>query len=980
MSFSLTNKISNIVLTPAIGADCFTLVNAEMVTKIDSNGFKYEYTKNNEQLGRLYTLSNGMKIYLVSNRLKPEIETRIVVNAGSKNDSNDNTGLAHYLEHMMFKGNDKIGTVNWPAEKPYIDKISDLYEKHRNAKTKKEKDKIYREIDKLSSEAVKYAALNELDIIVQNMGGENYNAYTSDDATVYMLTIPSNEKDKWIKLERTRFENLVLRLFHTELETVYEEFNGSQDDDVFWVMNNIDKKLYEGHPYGEKTTIGTPEDLKNPSMKAIMNFYNTYYTANNMAIVMAGDFDYDSTIKTISDYWSDLRENKNIIIKEFVAKDLSKAVTDTIFGKQTESVTIAYKFLGDKNLNESIKLDLLAEILSNEKAGLFDLNILLKQKVLDASVDIVGRRDYTTLILTGIPKENQTLEEVRDILLLEVENLKTANFSDELVESIKNNIKLDRELEKENNSYLAERFISLFYNNGNLDDIIKSDIEFTKLSKNDIVKFANEKMKDNYVVIFKKSGENKLKTTVTKPKITSLTLDPTNRSDFAEEIMNEKVLAIQPKFLDYKKDMENFKLKNRNDVYYIKNNKSNFFKLMYIINIGLDDDNELNTASEYLKYLGTNKYTPEEFGENLYKYAVNIDVNVLENQTIITLSGLGDSFDNGLEMFQNLMLNSKPDQEIYMSYLDDVIKGREDSKSDKNTRIEAMESYAVFGSKNPFNDIISIDNLKGIKSEKLTKKISELFEYKHEIFYYGPQNEKTLKIALENQLELKNKEVPPKIEKYSEKEMENKVFYTNYDAVQNDILILTKNGKFTMENLPYTLIFNTLYSGGMASLPYQKLREEKGLVYNVDSFIQAPDDKEKSCYLVSYLGTQADKTKEALDTFTDLLNNFVVTEEQFNQAKSQSLKNIENERIIEDDIYQSFLSNRKLGLNKDPRKYMYEKIKTITYKDFQNYFEKNIMNQKYDIVIIGKKENIEKTDLNKYGDLKELSLEEVFGY
>mgnify|MGYP003540579046 FL=1 len=142
MSFSLTNKISNLVFTATVGAACFTLVNAELVTKVDSNGFKYEYTKNNEQLGRLYTLSNGMKVYLVSNKLKPEIETRIVINAGSKNDPNDNTGLAHYLEHMMFKGNDKIGTVNWQAEKPFIDKISNLYEEHRNAKTKKEKDKI----------------------------------------------------------------------------------------------------------------------------------------------------------------------------------------------------------------------------------------------------------------------------------------------------------------------------------------------------------------------------------------------------------------------------------------------------------------------------------------------------------------------------------------------------------------------------------------------------------------------------------------------------------------------------------------------------------------------------------------------------------------------------------------------------------------------------------------------------------------------
>ena len=510
MNFRIKEKISNLVITAAFSAVIFTPGHAETEIKTDSNGFKYESVKNNEELGRMYTLSNGMKIYLVSNKLKPEIETRIVINAGSKNDPDDSTGLAHYLEHMMFKGNDKIGTVNWDAEKPYIDKISDLYENHKNVKNQKEKTKIYNEIDKLSSEAAKYAVPNELDIIVQSMGGENFNAYTTDDNTVYMLTIPSNEKEKWIKLERIRFENLVLRLFHTELETVYEEFNGSQDDDTFWVTTDIDKKLYNGHPYGEKTTIGTPEDLKNPSMKSRMKFYQTYYTADNMAIVMAGDFDYDSTIKTISDYWSDFRQNKNPIRKEFTAKELNQPGIDTLYGKQTESVAIAYRFFGDKDLTESIKLDLLAEILSNQKAGLFDLNIMLKQKVLDATVDIINRKDYTTLLLSGIPKEGQTLEEVKEILLKEAENLKNGNFSDELVESVKNNIKLDKEVDKENNSYLAERFINLFTNGGSLDDIIKTDTECKKVTKDGIEKFANKTLKIFCVVIIKHHGENKL--------------------------------------------------------------------------------------------------------------------------------------------------------------------------------------------------------------------------------------------------------------------------------------------------------------------------------------------------------------------------------------------------------------------------------------------------------------------------------------
>lgn len=438
---------------------------------------------------------------MAQNKLKPVIETRIVVGTGSKYDPSDNTGLAHYLEHMMFKGNEIIGTVNWEAEKPYIEEITNLYEEHKKAKTQKEKNAVYARIDKLSYEAAKYAAPNELDIIVKSIGGKKYNAFTNNDETVYVLEIPSNELERWLELERTRFGGLVLRLFHTELETVYEEFNQNQDNDFFWVINDINKRLYSGHPYGEKTTIGRAEDLKNPSMTAIMDFYNKYYVANNMAIILSGDIDYDNTIKLLTKYWGDFRKNDKLEFKEYTAKDFTKIAVDTVEGRQTDFVAVAYRFDGEINQSESVKLGLLAEMIQNDKAGLIDLNVLQKQKVLSLEKVILSSRDYTTFMLVGIPKAGQSLEDVKNIILEEINNLKTGNYNDDLIQSVKNNVELGREQAKDNNGYLVDRFKNLFINNKNMDSMLAAETEFDSLTKDDMVKFSNDRFKDNYVVV-----------------------------------------------------------------------------------------------------------------------------------------------------------------------------------------------------------------------------------------------------------------------------------------------------------------------------------------------------------------------------------------------------------------------------------------------------------------------------------------------
>lgn len=280
-----------------------TSTNNEVKTeqKTDANGFAYETVANDPTGLRLYTLKNGLKVYLSKNTDEPKIQTYIAVRAGSNYDPKESTGLAHYLEHMVFKGTHKIGTLDWEKEKEFLKKISDLYEQHRAEENPEKKKAIYKEIDRVSLEASNFSVANEYDKMIKSLGATGTNAHTWFEETVYKNKIPANELDKWLSIESERFSTLVLRLFHTELEAVFEEFNRGQDNDFRKLYAAMLEGLFPKHPYGQQKTIGTAEHLKNPSLVDINNYFDKYYVPNNMAVVLVGDLDFEATIKKVND-------------------------------------------------------------------------------------------------------------------------------------------------------------------------------------------------------------------------------------------------------------------------------------------------------------------------------------------------------------------------------------------------------------------------------------------------------------------------------------------------------------------------------------------------------------------------------------------------------------------------------------------------------------------------------------------------------
>src|SRR5260221_716165 len=179
---------------------------------------------------QIYELDNGLKVYLTENHETPRFEAQIAVRAGSKNDPPESTGLAHYLEHMLFKGTTRIGTLDYEKEKPHLDLILELYEQHFRETDPRNRKAIYAEINQESQAAAQYEIPNEMDKLYKAMGEEGLNAHTYHEETVYQVNLPANHLEQWAIIESERFQHPAFRLFQPALEIVYEEKNQPLDN------------------------------------------------------------------------------------------------------------------------------------------------------------------------------------------------------------------------------------------------------------------------------------------------------------------------------------------------------------------------------------------------------------------------------------------------------------------------------------------------------------------------------------------------------------------------------------------------------------------------------------------------------------------------------------------------------------------------------------------------------------------------------
>ena len=975
-------KITSFILLLVISIVSLAQTEKYQTNILTEGGYSYETVSNDPLKVRIYTLKNGLKVYMTVYKDAPRIQTYIAVKAGSKNDPSQTTGLAHYLEHILFKGTSQFGSSDWTKEKPLLDKIENLYEVYRKTTDVKKRKVIYHQIDSISGLAAKHAIANEYDKMLGGIGATGTNAYTYVEQTVYVNDIPSNQIDKWAQIEAERFRELTPRLFHTELEAVYEEKNKGLDNDRNKVSEAMMAGLFQKHTYGTQTTIGTVEHLKNPSIKEIKKYFDTYYVPNNMAICLSGDFDPTETIKIIEKTFGNLKSKSVPSFTPAVEIPISKPITTTVYGPDAENISIAFRFPGNKS-KDALILEMVDMILANSHAGLIDLNLNQEQKILSGYSYPLILNDYSAHVLGGQPREGQKLEEVKTLLFEQINLIKQGKFDDWLLKAIINDYKINKMREFEDNKSRADAFVSSFISGIEWKDYIAKIDNLEKITKAEIVEFANKNYKDNYVTILKRVGSDTTIKKVEKPIITPVTVNREAQSPFYKIVMSQESAIINPVFINYEKDIQKLKLSSGIEVLYKKNEENDIFNLYYILNIGTNNDPKLGLAIQYLEYLGSTKFKAEDLQKEFYKLGCSFNVSVSDDKIYVTLSGLNENFNDATKLFEDFLLNPQPDNDALNNLVDGILKSRDDAKLKKgNILNRGLVSYAKYGPKSPFTSILSSEQLKAIKAEELITLIKSINKYEHHILYYGPKSTTEIIGSLNDYhiVPTQRMAVPEPVFFKELSFDSNAVYWVNYDMVQAEVVLLSKSVLFDKDLLPVVSLYNEYFGGSMSSIVFQEIRESKALAYSVKSSYMNGRELGRANYVYSYIGTQADKLKEALNGMQELLTNMPEASVTFNISKDAIINNIETERITKADILFNYESSKKLGVNYDLREDIYKKVKTLTFNDIKKFQEHFIKEVPQKILIIGSKDKIDFKSLSKYGKVKELTLKEVFGY
>lgn len=956
--------------------------NFKTVTKNSADGrYTWQEVENDPSGVRFYTLKNGLTVILAENRLEPRIMTLFAVKAGSKHDPADNTGLAHYLEHMLFKGTDRFGSLDYEKEKMHLDHIEALYERYNRTVDADARKHIYRQIDSVSNIAATYAIANEYDKMMSSLGSNMTNAFTSFENTTYMENIPSNNLERFLAVQDERFRNPVLRLFHTELEAVYEEKNMSLDNGGNKVFESMFASLFKKHPYGTQTTIGTIEHLKNPSLKAIRDYYHKYYVPGNMALILAGDLNPDETIALVDKYLGDW-ENKPAPPFRF-DPEAPRTKTEEITVTTPDEESVAIGFVMPNALSkEAVVADLVSSILYNGKSGLIDKNLVKQQLLLEGYGFNYLLKDYGIYYFGGRPLEGQTLQQVKDLILAEVENLKKGNFDEDLIPATVNNLKVQRIQEQESPINMAFVLHDQFVVGKPWSEYLAGLGNMSRITKQDVVNFANKWFGNNYTVVYKKTGEDPDALKVEKPEISPVEVNRDAQSDFLRSIVEAPSKPLSPVFLDYNKDIQKSRLKKELPVWSVKNGINDLFTLYYVLDMGENHNKKLPLAISYLQLIGTSQMNNEAINKELYKLAVNLNIFSSRDQVYVSLSGLQENFEPAVKLLESLLNDPKPDQEALDKMIAAKIKERSDAVLNRRAIFQGISSYVAYGPVNPFNDVLSNDELRSIRAEELTGIIQSLPKYKHRVYYYGPKNLKEVTAQLKKQ-----HKTPSKLNDYpAEKKYEpvypseSVIYYTDYDMVQSEIALQRWDDPFDAKLLPMVSAFNEYYGGGMGSVVFQDIRESKALAYSAFSSFSRPGKKDMPFSALFYVGTQADKLPDAMTAVTALLNEMPESEKLWSVGQQSIKQGIETSRITKTGILFNYQNAQRLGLDYDVRRDIYNAVEGITLADIKKFHADRFAGKTWTMRLIGSKKRLDLDALAPYGKLVELKLKDIFGY
>jgi predicted Zn-dependent peptidase len=814
----------------------------------------------------VHRLSNGMTVYVSTNRQEPRFSAWIAVRTGSRNDPADSTGLAHYLEHMLFKGTDELGTLDFEAERPHLARIAELYDALRNTEDPAARAEIFAEIDRRTQATAQWAIPEEMSRIYGLLGIEGFNAFTDDDSTVYIADVPSNRLRAFATVEAERFRDATFRLFYPELESVYEEKNLSLDEPWDQIDEAIRLALFPRHPYGTQPTIGHREHLETPAYGDMVAYHRRWYAPNNMAILLAGDIDAATAVPVLEATLGTLPPQP---LEAPAPGDLAPVrgrMVREVLAEGEESVTIAWRTVAGTHADEPA-IAVLELVLDNATSGLLNVELELTQKVPDASSWATHMREAGYFGVSAIAREGQRLEEVERLLLGVVAKLRAGEVDLRTIEAILLHEDLDDKRRIESNEGRIERLYDAYIGRRTWPEVLERDDRLRRITKDDVVAAANRYLGDDHVVVHRRRG-TPTRPKIDKPKITPIAVDETRQSEFRRTIAAIPATPLEPRWIVEGEHYERRTLPS-GPLVAVRNPRNDLYEVAYVIERGHREDRLLCHGLRLLELSGSGGKSAQALRDELYALGTAIEFDCGADEVTISVEGLDRTMDASLRLLQQWLAGATFDPATLAGLTDNVISERRDLLDDPASLEHVLRAHAFFGPRSAYRVEPSNRELRAAKPTALAKLVRGLLDYRRRTYYFGPRDADAVRGVVE--LGGGTRDPGPAFVTEYRAVTRPTIYFVHKDVTAASIRLAIPQGVLPPERRAEALLLGEYVDGNMGSLLFLELREARGLVYTTSGYEHTGYRRGEPWAFLGRIETQADKTVDALGTYLEVI-------------------------------------------------------------------------------------------------------------
>ena len=915
-----------------------------------------------------YKLDNGLTVMLWEDHDQPDVTGYVVVRAGAVDEPAEYTGLAHYLEHMLFKGTQRIGALDWEAEKPMYDSIIALYDQYSDEKDSKVREQLATQINEISMREAKISSTEDFFNMLDLIGAEGVNAYTSYDLTAYHNSFPAAEMYRWLTIFSDRLINPVFRTFQAELENVFEEYNMYANEPSSQVQNQLFADIYKGSPY-EREVIGTAEHLKNPRLSKLIEFYNTWYVANNMALIIVGDFDTEATKPMIAETFGRLEA------KELPVRPTYPEVKLT--GKKhynlgyNPMVTWIYPGVKEGDADQDV-LDFVCMLLYNGATGLLD-KVNTKGDVQFAGVFSDARRNSGRIIIEAVPyyDANQQMFEddktTEKIVMKEVDKIKSGNIDDELIASVKRMYAQSEKIQNENPSYKMNALVDAFTYGKPTDDIFTANEKIQALTKEEIIRVAKKYFgADCMTISFDEDTKTQKAKTLPKPNIKPLDPVKDAKTVYAEEFQKLPKGELKQTFNDFN-DVKVSTLAENITLRYTPNAKNDIFSLSLRYGVGEHEMPLLPYATQLMNdagIMGNPALEGKDFDQQIAELGGSVSYGCSDSYFTISISGEDENFTKIMNLVSRQLLMPYLEQKQLDGVKGSVFYDRYSRQKRTSVQKSALLQYALYGKKSSYLDevpFIDIWNLDGVKVQQL---IASARTYALDIFYCGtlPEDKMVADLPLTEGMRPSKS---PFIQDRQTYDKPTVLFLPNSNVQQADLYFYINGRPYDISSDVASDAFNQYMSGGFTGIIMNEIRVKRSMAYSAYGVDATPALPGKDCYFYGYVGTQSDKVVDAINVYMDILTDMPKDSTNIAALKAALKQAAQTAKPSMRGKASTFEHWQRLGYTDDPSKVNAETIDALTFNDIEKFYEENIKGKPVTIILMGDPKKIDTKAIEK---------------